>query len=80
MDRMEHAVALFGSFDENIKLIENEYAVSVVNRGSDIKISGEPENLMKASKVIDSLLSLINRGETLSEQNVRYCIDRKSVV
>lgn len=74
MDRMEHAVALFGSFDENIKLIENEYAVSVVNRGSDIKISGEPENLMKASKVIDSLLSLINRGETLSEQNVRYCM------
>ena len=74
MDRMEHAVALFGSFDENIKLIENEYAVSVVNRGSDIKISGEPENLMKSSKVIDSLLSLINRGETLSEQNVRYCM------
>ena len=74
MDRMEHAVALFGSFDENIKLIENEYAVSVVNRGSDIKITGEPENLMKASKVIDSLLSLVNRGETLSEQNVRYCM------
>ncbi|MCQ4021837.1 MULTISPECIES: PhoH family protein [unclassified Ruminococcus] len=71
---MEHAVALFGSFDENIKLIENEYAVSVVNRGSDIKISGEPESLMKAAKVIDSLLSLINRGETLSEQNVRYCM------
>lgn len=71
---MEHAVALFGSFDENIKLIENEYAVSVVNRGSDIKITGEPENLMKAAKVIDSLLSLINRGETLSEQNVRYCM------
>lgn len=74
MDRMEHAVALFGSFDENIKLIENEYAVSVINRGSDIKISGEPEGVMKAAKVIDSLLSLINRGETLSEQNVRYCM------
>lgn len=71
---MEHAVALFGSFDENIKLIENEYAVSVINRGSDIKISGEPEGVMKAAKVIDSLLSLINRGETLSEQNVRYCM------
>lgn len=71
---MEHAVALFGSFDENIKLIENEYAVSVVNRGSDIKISGDPENVMKAAKVIESLLSLINRGENLSEQNVRYCM------
>lgn len=74
MDRMEHAVALFGSFDENIKLIENEYAVSVINRGSDIKISGDSERVMMASKAIDSLLSLINRGETLSEQNVRYCM------
>ena len=65
---------MFGSFDENIKLIENEYAVSVVNRGSDIKISGEPESVMMAAKTIDSLLTLINRGETLSEQNVRYCM------
>ncbi len=71
---MEHAVALFGSFDENIRLIENEYAVSVMNRGSDIKISGDPENVMKAAKVIESLLSLVNRGENLSEQNVRYCM------
>lgn len=71
---MEHTVALFGSFDENIRLIENEYAVSVVNRGADIKISGEPENVIKASKTIDSLLSLINKGESLSEQNVRYCM------
>ncbi len=71
---MEHAVALFGSFDENIKLIENEYAVDVVNRGSDIKISGDAERVMMAAKVIESLLSLINRGESLSEQNVRYCM------
>ncbi len=71
---MEHAVALFGSFDENIRLIENEYAVNVMNRGSDIKISGDPENVMKAAKVVESLLSLINRGENLSEQNVRYCM------
>ena len=40
IDRMEQAVALFGSFDENIKLIENEYAVNVVGRGSEIKVSG----------------------------------------
>lgn len=74
IDRMEQAVALFGSFDENIKLIENEYAVSVIGRGSEIKVSGEPENVAKAVRVIESLLSLINRGEALSEQNVRYCI------
>lgn len=74
IDRMEQAVALFGSFDENIKLVEKEYQVSVIGRGAEIKVSGDPENVGKAVRVIESLLSLINRGEALSEQNVRYCI------
>ena len=37
-------------------------------------MSGEPENVAKAVRVIESLLTLINRGEVLSEQNIRYCI------
>ncbi len=74
IDRMEQAVALFGSFDENIRLIEREYRVAIVCRGSEMKISGEPEDVAKAVRAVESLLSLINRGESLSEQNVRYCI------
>ena len=74
IDRMEHAVALFGSFDENIKIIEQEFSVKVRARDSELKVSGEPEDVMRASQVVDSLLNLINRGEQLSEQNVRYCI------
>ena len=74
IDRMEHAVALFGSFDENIKMIENEYGVHVIGRDSELKISGEAESVSKAVKVIDSLLSFINKGESLSEQNIRYCM------
>lgn len=74
IDRMEQAVTLFGTFDENIRMIQNEYMVSVVCRGSELKISGEPENVSKACKVIESLLALVNRGEALSEQNVRYCM------
>ncbi|MFU0832983.1 MAG: Phosphate starvation-inducible protein PhoH, putative ATPase [Oscillospiraceae bacterium] len=74
IDRMEQAVALFGSFDENIRIIEQEYGVSIVYRGSELKISGEPDGVGKAVRAIESLLTLINRGEALSEQNVRYCI------
>ena len=74
IDRMEQAVALFGTFDENIRLIQNEYMVSVVCRGSELKVTGEPENVSKAVKVIESLLGLLNKGEALSEQNVRYCM------
>ncbi len=71
---MEQAVALFGSFDENIKLIEKAFAVEVISRGSDIKITGEPDEVSKAVKTVNGLLMLLNRGEALNEQNVRYVI------
>ena len=74
IDRMEQAVALFGNFDENIKLMEKEYHVNIAGRGSEIKVTGEPEDVALAVRAIDSLLLLVNRGEALSEQNVRYCI------
>lgn len=74
-ERMEQAVSLFGSFDENIKMIEKKYFVSVVCRGSDLKISGEAENVALAVRAINGLLSLINKGEALNEQNVRYVTD-----
>ncbi len=74
IDRMEQAVSLFGSFDENIKLIEKEFQVRVISRGSEIKIQGDEENVDKAKRAINSLLTLINKGETLTEQNVRYVI------
>lgn len=74
IERMEHAVSLFGSFDENIKLIEKDFFVSILTRGSEIKIHGEEENVDKAKRVIEKLLYLLNKGETLSEQNIRYVI------
>lgn len=74
VDRMEQAVSLFGSFDENIKMIEKEFDVGVVSRGSEIKVTGEGENVSKGVRAINGLLMLINRGEALSDQNVRYVI------
>ncbi len=74
VDRMEQTVSLFGSFDENIRLIESQYNVKVISRGSEIKVSGDAENVSKAVRAINGLLTLINRGEALSEQNVRYVL------
>ena len=45
VDRMEQAVSLFGCFDENIKLIEKEFSVAVISRGSELKVTGEAENV-----------------------------------
>jgi len=74
IERMENAIALFGSIDENIKILENEYRVSIINRGSQIKVSGEPEDVLLAVKAVNSLLSMINRGEVINEQSIRYAI------
>lgn len=73
-EAMEQAISLFGSFDENIRMIEREYSVSIVSRGSDLKVMGDAENVSLAVRAINSLLVLINKGETLSDQNVRYVL------
>ncbi len=74
IDRMENAVALFGSFDENIRQLEKEFGVNILNRGSDLKISGDIEAVTSASRAINGLLTLINKGEPLNDQNVNYVI------
>ncbi|HCO62916.1 MAG TPA: phosphate starvation-inducible protein PhoH [Clostridiales bacterium] len=74
IERMEEAVNLFGAFDENIRIIEQELGVTVVNRESNLKISGEGEAVMLAVRTVQGLLSLSARGEAISAQNVRYVI------
>ena len=74
VERLEEAAALFGSFDENIRIIERELDVSVVNRDGSLKVSGEAEPVMYAVKAIQGLLELAGRGEPINEQNVRYIL------
>ncbi|MBE6883203.1 MAG: phosphate starvation-inducible protein PhoH [Ruminococcaceae bacterium] len=75
IERMEHALALFGSIDENIRMIEREYNVSIVTRGTQLKISGEPEEVMHATRALQGLLTMLDHGETINEQSIRYVID-----
>lgn len=75
VERMEHVLALFGSFDANVKIIEDAYNVKVILRGTDIKITGEPEAVCSAVKVVEALISLLNTGEALTEQNIHYVMD-----
>ena len=75
LERLEDAISVFGSFDENIRLIEHELGVSVVSRDSQLKVSGEdPEQVMYAIKAIENLMTLAARGEPIQEQNVRYVL------
>ncbi len=75
LDRIEQAAELFGSIDGNMRLIEHEYGVAVVIRDSELKITGEDEEKVdRAARAVRSLITLIGAGESLNDQNVRYCM------
>ena len=73
-ERVEDLIAVFGSFDENIKRIEEALNVHVVNRGTDLRVSGDEEMVDKAVRTLEGLLALASKGEIIDEQRVRYLI------
>ena len=74
VERVEDLIAVFGSFDENIRRIEDALSVSIVNRGNELKIVGDPENVDKAARTLEGLLTIAARGEVIDEQRVRYLL------
>lgn len=68
----EQMINLFGAYDENINVIQRQYDVVIISRGSDVKISGSEENVAKASQTIESLLKITKTGERVTEQTLRY--------
>ena len=73
-ERVEDLVAVFGSFDENIRRIEENLGVTIINRGTELKVSGEPVAVDKAVRTLGGLLQLSAKGEVIDEQRVRYLI------
>ena len=74
VERMEHVISVFGSFDQNLRIIENELSVKVLDRDNMIHICGEEESVMLAEKAINGLLTLAAKGENIDAQNVRYIL------
>ena len=74
VDRIENIISVFGSFDQNVHLIESELGVTITDRASELRITGEAEKVMLAEKAVSGLLSLAAKGETIDSQNVRYIL------
>ena len=74
VERVEDLISVFGSFDENIRRIEDALGVSIINRGEEIKIVGDPEQVDKAARTLEGLLTIAGRGEVIDEQRVRYLL------
>ena len=73
-ERVEDLISVFGSFDENIRRIEEALGITIVNRGTELKVTGEAEAAGKAVRTLEGLLQLASKGETIDEQRVRYLI------
>ncbi len=74
IEKPEQLSALFGSFDANIRILEQGLGVSIVSRDSGIRVSGDDVAVERALTVIRNLLELNARGEAITEQNVRYAL------
>ena len=74
VERVEDLIAVFGSFDENIRRIEDALGVNIINRGNELKLMGDPEAVDKAARTLEGLLTIAARGEVIDEQRVRYLL------
>lgn len=70
----EHLQNIFGSFDSHIKKIEEDFHVTIVNRGEGLKIRGAKADVEKAASITKQLVELSRRGNIIQEQNVNYAI------
>lgn len=69
-----HAQNVFGNFDEFAKKIEKSLRVSIIYRNDVVKVTGENKCVSRAIDVINNLLELSVRGNTITEQNVDYAL------
>lgn len=69
-----HMQNLFGEFDGNIRNLERQLAVSVVDRNGEIRVSGEKAAVNRALRILNELVLLAERGNVIKEQNVDYAI------
>ena len=72
IERLEDAASLFGALDENIRMLEREFDVTITSRDGLLKISGEESQVPAAVQAVNGLLTLCARGEEMSEQLIRY--------
>ena len=69
----EDIITLFGKFDENVKIIEQTFNVTIINRENEIKITGD-KGVEAASKVVLKLLEIVKKGERINLHTVNYIV------
>lgn len=66
---------MFGSFDKNRKYIEERFDTKIKVKDSDLEIKGEELNTKLTKDLLEQLLTLISKGESLDFQKIKYHAD-----
>ncbi len=74
MENIDHAMSVFGNYDENIKIIESSFDVKITARDNELKIIGESISVNKAHELINKLVEISKKGDDITKQNVNYYI------
>lgn len=75
IEEMEKIISLFGNFDQNLKIIEDEFNVDIIVREGEVKIIGEEKAVNMVRKTLDILLKRQDEGETITDHSVMYTIE-----
>lgn len=70
-----HIIELFGKFDENIKVIEEELDVQIIVRQTQLQILGKEKAVDTAYTVLTKLLDNVEDGGSIDKGKVRYLIE-----
>jgi phosphate starvation-inducible PhoH-like protein len=74
-ESMEDLINIFGSCDQNIKILEEKYDVSIVTREKGLIISGEDENTQNVLNIINKLIKKSKNGDTITKSDVIYMVN-----
>lgn len=68
------AFNLFGSYDENLALLEDALGVKLIARGNSVTVSGSGEKVGNAKKILEHLVNRAKTGRKVTAQDVRYAL------
>src|SRR4029077_11071963 len=64
------SVELFGTYDENLRIIEKDSNVRIAARGSEIHLSGDPAAVERVARLLIQMVDLLESGYTFRKGHV----------
>lgn len=65
---------LFGPNDVHLKRIEEKLGISITTRGETVSVLGDDKQVETVANVLQTLLTLLRKGVSISERDVVYAI------